>query len=184
MKERFGPGSGSGGVLPCLNVQKRLWRVEWRQSRGEATPQQTKDEEQSHLQGHSPQDAPRLPSASQQRQRGVGVPESTLWAAALGFWHEEGTLGGGSATESLENLPGCVLKRCEQELLPGMHLGPVPPPSTSCVAVPPAASSFNQRRKTLRTQDSNPPGKVTDSPILQRRSLNIKNSIVVLATLI
>lgn len=114
----------------------------------------------------------------------MGVQESTVWPAALGFWHKEDTLGGSSTKERLENLPGCILKHCEQELLPGTRLGPAPPPSTSCVAVPHAANSFNQRRKTLRTQDSNPPGKVTDSPILQRGSLNIKNSIVVLATLI
>lgn len=72
----------------------------------------------------------------------------------------------------------------KQELLPRMCLSPTPPLSTSCVAVPHAGNCFNQRRKTLRTQDSNPPGKVTDSPALQRGSLNIKNSIVVLVTLI
>lgn len=156
--------------------------MEWRQAGMKQVPSKPRDKERCQSQCHGPQDAPRLLFTSQQRQHGLGVQESTFWPAALGFQHKEDTLGGSSTKESLENPPGCVLKHCE--LLPRKRLGPTPPPSTSCVAVPHAANSFNQRRKTLRTQDPNPPGKVTDSPILQRGSLNIKNSIVVLATLI
>lgn len=117
-------------------------------------------------------DAPNPLSASQQGQPGAGTQESTAWPAALCLCHKE------IHKENPEN------PSHKQELLPRTCLSPTPPPSTSCVAVPRAANCFNQRRKTLRTQDSNPPGKVTDSPTLQRGSLNIKNSIVVLVTLI
>lgn len=48
LRSDLGQGYTQMVVLLCLNVQKRLWRVQWRQSGEEATPQQTQDKEQCH----------------------------------------------------------------------------------------------------------------------------------------
>lgn len=167
-------------VLSCLNVQKRLCSGD--RAGMKLLPSKLKTKSSGTC-GPQALGCCMPAMSTQQGQRG-GCPQKPSLASCPWLLFQEDTLGGSSTKQSLENWPACILNRCELELLPGMHLGPTPPPCTSCVAVPQAANSFNQRIKTLRTQDSNPPGKVTDSPILQRGSLNIKNSIVVLATLI
>lgn len=48
LRSDLGQGYTQMVVLSCLNVQNRLWKVEWRQSGEEATPQQTQDKERCH----------------------------------------------------------------------------------------------------------------------------------------
>lgn len=171
VKECFESGLDTAPVrLECL---ERLWRVTGDRG-GEGSFSPSHQNQRVMPQGW---DAPNPLSASQQGQPGAGTQHSTAWPAAL-LSGTRSTPGWELHKENPEN------PSYKQELLPRTCLSPTPPPSTSCVAVPHAGNCFNQRRKTLRTQDSNPPGKVTDSPTLQRGSLNIKNSIVVLVTLI
>lgn len=180
--EWFGPGLGlDGGPVMSERPEETLESGVETERGGTCSPVNRRQRAVPLRASHTPRCPRTAVSAPAGTARG-GRPGKPCLASCPGLLAR----GGHPGWERHKRKPrkSAWLRPQRQELLPGTRLGPTPPPSTSRVAVPHAANSFNQRRKTLRTQDSNPPGKVTDSPILQRGSLNIKNSIVVLAALI